>query len=364
MFVNTNYLKMGSVNLSNYKFEAGIHKNQKVIWVIYAKDSISIALLKQLIKLYYSATEKKWYIKDTTENRKFIGITTEQFPAIHQLAEEHTIYFLDTIQQLKLMAYSPNTIKTYGSELISFFKMFKNYTVEDITTDQIRKYLVYCMDNLGLSEFTINSRMNAIKFLYEKVLMRPRVIYDIPRPKRPEKLPKVLSVYEIKQIITLTKNLKHQMILKTMYGMGLRVSEVVKLKIGDLDSERMLVHIKGAKGKKDRITILPESLLEALREYYMTYRPKEFLFENRFGNQMSTRTVQIIFKNALKKTNSRKNVGVHSLRHSFATHLLENGTDLALIQQLLGHNDIKTTLTYTHVSKKSLLKIKSPLDNI
>lgn len=364
MFVNTNYLKMASVNLSNYKFEAGIHKNQHVIWIFYAQNNVTITPLKQLIKLYYSSTEKRWYLKDTTENRKFIGITTNQFPAINQLSDEHKAYFLETIQQLKLMAYSPNTIKTYGSELISFFKMFRNYSIDEISTDHIKRYLVYCSVELKLSEFTINSKMNAIKFFFEKVQRYPKVIYDIPRPKRPEVLPKVLSIYEVRQIIDLTNNMKHKMILKAMYGMGLRVSEVVNLRIGDLDSERMQVHIKGAKGKKDRITILPESLLEALREYYITYRPKEFLFENRFGNQMSTRTVQVIFKNALHKSTSRKKVGVHSLRHSFATHLLENGTDLALIQQLLGHNNIKTTLTYTHVSKKSLLKIKSPLDHI
>ena len=364
MFVNTNHFSMKNINLSNYRFESGVYKNQNVIWIYYDYVNISIQPLKEHIKLYYSKTYKLWYLKDITENRKRVGLVVNTFPEADKLPNGHKTKLLETIQQLKLMAYSPNTIRTYGSELISFLKMFSNHDVESITTDQIRRYLVYCGEELKLSEFTINSRMNAIKFLYEKVLKQPRVIYDIPRPKRPEKLPKVLSIHEVRQIIHLTENPKHKMIMKTMYGMGLRVSEVVNLRIGDLDSERMQVHIKGAKGKKDRITILPESLLESLRDYYIEYKPKDYLFENRFGQQMSTRTVQIIFKNALLKSNSRKKVGVHSLRHSFATHLLENGTDLALIQQLLGHNNIKTTLTYTHVSKKSLLKIKSPLDNI
>lgn len=355
---------MKNINLSNYRFESGVHNNQKVIWIYFDYANSSIQPLRQYIKLYYSKSNKLWYIKDSTQNRKTIGFEVSAFPEADKLPEQHKRIFFETIQLLKLKAYSPNTLRTYGSELISFLKMFAKYNVENITTDQIKRYLVYCSQELKLSEFTINSRMNAIKFLFEKVLKQPRVIYDIPRPKRPDKLPKVLSIYEIRKIFEHTQNPKHKMILKTMYGMGLRVSEVVNLRIGDLDSERMLVHIKSAKGKKDRITILPESLLQSLREYYMAYRPKDFLFENKFGEQMSTRSVQIIFKNALIKSNSRKNVGVHSLRHSFATHLLENGTDLALIQQLLGHNNIKTTLTYTHVSKKSLLKIKSPLDNI
>ena len=355
---------MKNLNLSHYQFESGVYKNEKVIWIYFDYANFSIQHLKEHIKIYYSNTYKLWYLKDNTISRKRLGIEINEFPEAEKLPNEHKFKFYETIQELKLKGYSPSTRKTYGSELISFLKMFSNHSVDSITTDQIRRYLIYCMEELKLSEYTINSRMNAIKFLYEKVLKRPRVIYDIPRPKRPETLPKVLSIHEIRRILELTKNPKHQMILKTIYGMGLRVSEVVNLKIGDLDSERMQVHIKGAKGKKDRITILPESLLEGLRYYYMEYKPKEFLFENRFGEKMSTRTVQIIFKHALLKSNSRKKVSVHSLRHSFATHLLENGTDLALIQQLLGHNNIKTTLNYTHVSKKSLLKIKSPLDQI
>ncbi|HEY4539689.1 MAG TPA: tyrosine-type recombinase/integrase [Faecalibacter sp.] len=355
---------MKNLNLSHYRFESGVHKNEKVIWIYFDYAKHSIHPLKEHLKIYYSKTQKLWYLKDNSLTRKRVGLDVLEFPEAEKLPLNHQLKFYETIQQLKLKGYSPNTRRTYGSELISFLKMFSKYAIEDITTDQIRRYLIYCMEELKLSEFTINSRMNAIKFLYEKVLLRPRVIYDIPRPKKPDTLPKVLSIFEIRQIIERTENPKHQMILKTIYGMGLRVSEVVNLRIGDLDSERMQVHIKGAKGKKDRITILPESLLDGLRMYYMQYKPKEFLFENRFGEKMSTRTVQMIFKRALLKSNSRKKVSVHSLRHSFATHLLENGTDLALIQQLLGHNNIKTTLSYTHVSKKSLLKIKSPLDQI
>ena len=355
---------MGNVNLSNFRFEAGTYLGEKVIWVHFDYPKITIHSLRDLIKVNYSTTHKMWYIKDHVQNRKIVGLEVDLFPAVHALTESQQQAFSQFLQQIRLMAYSDKTIRTYGNELITFFKMFSKYNPAEITTELIRRYLLYCSQELKLSEFTINSRMNAIKFYYEKVLLQPRVVYEIPRPKRPEVLPKVLSINEVKNIFDAVQNTKHLMILKTIYGMGLRVSEVVNLKIGDLDSDRMLVHIKGAKGKKDRITILPETLLESLRTYFMTYQPKDYLFENKYGQQLTVRSVQAIFKKALRSINRYKNVGVHSLRHSFATHLMESGTDVSVIQQLLGHNNISTTLVYTHVSKKTILKVKSPLDQI
>lgn len=353
-----------SIDFSNYKFVCGEHNNKKVIWILFDFKKYSINPLRKIITVKYSKTKKAWYVSDHNRNRQSIGMDLVEFKNANYLNHDQRIEFDRYIQTLKLKSYSPNTIKTYANEFISFLQMFNQYKPQDITTDLIRRYLVYCSQELELSEFTINSRMNAIKFYFEQVLHLNRMFFDIPRPKKPIILPKVLSINEVRQIIYLTKNFKHQMILKSIYGMGLRVSEVVNLKIEDLDSDTMLVHIKGAKGKKDRIVILPETLLEELREYYLEYKPKDYLFENRFGNQMSTRSIQVIFKKGLELSKSRKKVGVHSLRHSFATHLLENGTDVTLIQQLLGHNSIKTTLTYTHVSKKSIQKIQSPLDRL
>jgi integrase/recombinase XerD len=152
--------------------------------------------------------------------------------------------------------------------------------------------------------------------------------------------------------------------LRLCYGMGLRVSEIVNLKVQDIDSKAMQVFIERAKGKKDRYANLPTSLLKQLRDSYKEYRPKKFLFEGQYGEQYSTRSAQQVFKDALAKANINKAIGIHGLRHSFATHLLENGTDVTFIQQLFGHNDIKTTMRYTHVSQKSLRNIKSPLDDI
>lgn len=355
---------MKSIDFSKFRFVCGEHNGKKVIWILFDFKKYSINSLRSIINVKYSLTNKAWYVSDLNRNRESLGMDLVEFKNAAALNQIQKIEFDRYIETLKLKSYSPNTIKTYANELISFLTMFSQYNPREISTDLIRRYLVYCAVDLGLSEFTINSRMNAIKFYFEQVLHHDRMFYDIPRPKKPIILPKVLSVNEVRQIIGLTKNFKHQMILKSIYGMGLRVSEVVNLKIEDLDSGTMLVHIRAAKGKKDRIVILPETLLEELRDYYLEYKPKDFLFENRYGGQLSTRSIQAIFKNSLALSKSRKRVGVHSLRHSFATHLLENGTDVTLIQQLLGHNSIKTTLTYTHVSRKSIQKIQSPLDRL
>jgi site-specific recombinase XerD len=204
--------------------------------------------------------------------------------------------------------------------------------------------------------------LNAVKFYFEQVLHRENFFFEIPRPKKPSKLPQVISVRDIKKLFKVTTNLKHNTMLKLCYGLGLRVSEIVNLKIADIDSGNMQVFIERAKGKKDRYVNLPESILEQLRDYFRQYRPKKYLFEGQTGGQYSIRSCQKVFTEAMRKAGINKAVGIHGLRHSFATHLLENGTDISFIQQLLGHKDIKTTLRYTHVSREAIKNIKSPLD--
>ena len=173
-----------------------------------------------------------------------------------------------------------------------------------------------------------------------------------------------MNVKDIKKIFELTINIKHNTMLKLCYGMGLRVSEIVQIKITDIDSKNMQVFIERAKGKKDRYVNLPESILMQLRIYFKEYKPKKYLFEGQYGDKYSIRSAQQVFKDALKRAKINKDAGIHSLRHSFATHLLENGTDISFIQQLLGHNDIRTTLIYAHVTKKDLKKVRSPLDQM
>jgi len=207
--------------------------------------------------------------------------------------------------------------------------------------------------------------MNAIKFYFEQVLHREKFFFEeIPRPKKMSSLPKILSKNDIVKIFSKVDNPKHLLMLKLCYGMGLRVSEIVNLKISDIDSRRMLVHIENAKGKKDRYVTLPSSILDDLRNYYRVYRPKIYLFEGQYGGHYAIRSVQTVFKNAMLKANINKSVGIHGLRHSYATHLLECGTDMFFIQKLLGHSNIKTTEIYAKVSNRQLGNIKSPLDDL
>lgn len=208
------------------------------------------------------------------------------------------------------------------------------------------------------------SRLNAIKFYFEQVLHKPDFFAEIPRPKKPSTLPKVLGQKEIKRIFDTVQNQKHLLMLQLCYGMGLRVSEVVNLKVSNIDSGRMQVLIEAGKGKKDRYVPLPSAVLDLLREYYKAYRPKIYLFEGRYGGQYSIRSVQAVFKNAMKAAKVNKPIGIHGLRHSYATHLLEYGTDMSFIQQLLGHKDIKTTMLYAKVGNAQLNAVKSPLDRI
>src|SRR5690606_8596040 len=201
-------------------------------------------------------------------------------------------------------------------------------------------------------------------FYFEQVLHQEKFFFNIPRPKKPSILPKAISTTDIKKMLNVLPNLKHQLLLKMCYGMGLRVSELTNLKITDIDSKRMQVLVQSGKGKKDRYVVLPESILKDLRKYYIENKPKKYLFEGKNGGQYSVRSVQQVFKNAMKKANINKRVGVHSLRHSYATHLIEQGTDIRFVQDLLGHNNIKTTMVYTALTDASKRKIISPLDNL
>ncbi|MCL2410285.1 MAG: site-specific integrase [Treponema sp.] len=266
---------------------------------------------------------------------------------------------------LLLKAYSPNTIKTYCNEFAQLLYLLKNNPVDSLTPQRLRSYFLFCVKTLNLSENIIHSRMNAVKFYFEQVLGHEKMFFEeIPRPKKKSLLPKVISKGDIAKILDHTDNLKHILMLKLCYGMGLRVSEIVNLKIKDIDSKRMLVHIQGAKGKKDRYVTLPESALSDLRNYYKLYRPKDYLFEGQYGGQYAVRSVQAVFRNAMQKAKVNKSVGIHGLRHSYATHLLESGTDMIFIQKLLGHRDIKTTEIYAKVSNRHLQNVKSPLDDL
>jgi len=209
-----------------------------------------------------------------------------------------------------------------------------------------------------------NQVINAIKFYYEQVLNMPQRFYDIDRPRKEHKLPLVLSEEEVRRMIVLTENLKHKSILVTMYSCGLRLSELLDLKLTDVHSDRAVVAVKGGKGRRDRTTLLSSTTLQLLRKYFQAYKPKDYLFEGMDGGRYAAKSVQQIVHSALLRAGIRKNATPHTLRHSFATHLLEQGTDLRYIQTLLGHSSPKTTEIYTHVSTKHIAQIKSPIDKL
>lgn len=264
---------------------------------------------------------------------------------------------------LKLKNYSPNTVKSYLHCFEKFLNHFKNRDINLLGKEEIAEFL-YEESQKGLSYGYQNQIINAVKFYYEKVLKRKKEYYDIPRAKRPQKLPVVFSEEEVQTLIGNIQNLKHKCVLYLIYSAGLRISEAVNMKIGDIDSKRNVIIVRGGKGKKDRTTLLSQKLLTLLREYYIQYRPKEYLFEGEFGNQYSVKSIQNTFNKALERSGIRKDATVHSLRHSFATHLLEHGTNLRYIQELLGHESSKTTEIYTHITKKGMYNIISPLDNL
>jgi site-specific recombinase XerD len=270
-------------------------------------------------------------------------------------------------QRLKLKAYSASTIKTYLNEMSQLLQIINTIPADELTPEHLRRYLVYCYEKLKLTENTLHSRINALKFYYEQVLKRERFFWEIPRPKKQNLLPQIFNQDEIASIINSVTNKKHKTMLMLSYSAGLRVSEVVVLKTYNIDSKRMTIFINQAKGKKDRIVTLSPVLLVMLRDYALKYKPdkKGYLFEGSSkGAPYSTRSLQEVLQGAKMKAGIMKPGSIHSLRHSFATHLIERGTDVTMIQKLLGHNDLKTTLRYLHTSNKDLLKIISPLDDL
>ncbi|MDX2304763.1 MAG: site-specific integrase [Microscillaceae bacterium] len=348
------------------QYEITSHYGKSIILIRFEYDARLNEQVRKLVGVKWSNSKKAWYVLDTPQYRQKFGLEEKivgkgVWTHIHEINQPA---FERLVETLQLKAYSPSTIKTYRNEFAQLLYILKDKNVDELSAEKLRSYFLYCVNTLKLSENTLHSRINAIKFYFEQVLKREKLFFEIPRPNKPSILPKVISIKDIKKLFEVTTNLKHNTMLKLCYGMGLRVSEIVNLKISDIDSGNMQVLIERAKGKKDRYANLPESILEQLREYYKQYKPTKYLFEGQYGEQYSIRSVQKVFSEAMKKARINKQIGIHGLRHSFATHLLEAGTDIRFIQELLGHKDIKTTLRYTQVSEKSLKNIKSPLDNL
>jgi integrase/recombinase XerD len=267
-------------------------------------------------------------------------------------------------EQLIRLGYSKSTIENYNIQFESFLQWLYPKTVSEFQYDDVHHYLLYLINTRGASLSLQNQAINAIKFYNEKVNRQERTIYYIDRPRKALTLPTVLSEEEVSSLIESTKNLKHRFIIFLLYSSGLRISELLGLRKNDIDIQRELIHIRAGKGKKDRVTVLSAVAHQTLMEYLHDYRPQDYVIENPAGGPYSARSVNQMLKRNAHAAGIEKNVSAHVLRHSFATHLLENGTDLRYIQTLLGHESSRTTERYTHVTSKAFGRIVSPLDRI
>lgn len=273
-------------------------------------------------------------------------------------------HFLDFRTILELKRYSKNTIVIYLSFIESFIDFF-SLDCKKLNDLEDRDIILLSVKYIKSKKYSISSQKQLIGALglYYKELYKRVIDFSIIYPSRKtEHVPTVLSKQEVKKILSVISNEKHKAIIATIYGLGLRISELINLKIEHIDSDRMLVHIVNSKGNKDRMVMLPSRLLFILRSYFKAHKPKVYLFEGYKYRPYSMSSVRKIFIRAVQNTEIKKPVTVHSLRHSFATHLLENGTDIRIIQKLLGHKNIKTTLQYTQVAKSTIQNVKSPLD--
>lgn len=362
------------------------YQNTRYIGLKFYPDKVIQALVKQLPQPKWHAASSCVIVKNTKENLtqvfdKFRGVAWvngQYFFANRPLHQQGAALDVGRfrqreltkggqrcpepyLQKLELRKYAYNTARTY----ISLFEAYMNYhqgrPIDALTELDIRAYLQHLVQE-GKSDSYLNQAINAIKFYYEVVNGMPNRFYHIERPRKKERLPDVLSKQQIVSMINVTHNLKHRCMLGLLYSSGLRRGELLNLKITDIDSQRMLVKVRQGKGGKDRVTLLSRQVLGNLRTYYREYRPKEYLFEGAAGKPYTGGSVLKVVRRAARQAGILQRVTPHMLRHSFATHLLEDGTDLRYIQSLLGHASSKTTERYTHVATNAFKKIKNPLD--
>lgn len=357
-----------NIIMIHFPFDREVKNHLKLLsdvkWSQTLKSFYTIDSSRTRSLLFNHIRLKKWFVNYDELKKNVISPLKEnqklQLPTLTDSLNLELPKFKKWLQQKRL---SKNTVNTYLEVTTYFLRYTILKKVEPYSVKSIEQFNYDFIFRANKSVSYQNQCINGIK----KFLLFKGVEVDllnIERPKKEKQLPAVLSVEEIKTIFNNLTNLKHKTLLSLLYSGGLRIGEALNLKIDDIDSKRMLIHIKQAKGKKDRYTLLSFSFLKLLREYYLAYKPKVFLFEGQKGKQYSNASAQAVLKKSLKNTNISKKVTLHTLRHSFATHLLENGTDIRYIQELLGHSSPKTTMIYTHVSQTSLKNIKNPFDEL
>ena len=340
-----------------------IQKSEDQLAVKFTYSERKVEKIKELDDRRWDPDSKAWLLPFEHEYLQQLQEKFDNERIIISTSLENELIIDEFEKQLNLEGYSEKTEKVYIGHIKQFAK-FINKKLSQATDAEIKNYLLHLLDQ-DLSHSFVNQGISAIKCLAKKVLRNKDVTVVVSRPQKEKKLPEVLSKKEVAKILDSLDNPKHKTILYVVYSAGLRVSEVVKLKMDDIDSNRMLIKVNQGKGRKDRYTILSESCFKQIKMYYQLYQPQEWLFPGgKEGEHLTTRSVQRIFKKACRKANITKDVSVHTLRHSFATHLLEQGTDLRYIQKLLGHKSSTTTEIYTHVSKRDIANIESPLDNL
>jgi len=360
----------------------------KQIGILFNSDNYVERIVKTLPDITWSEAYNMYYIPNRKENlnlifKTFKGIawvncnnffankpisSTNEKPDISSYRERPIIQGRrtcpeDYLLKLELKRYSSSTVKTYVYFFETFLNQYPDTDLKSFDENDIRGFLQKLVQQ-GKSNSYINQAVNAIKFYFEVVLGMPNRFYSIERPRKEKRLPTVISKKDVSNMINSISNLKHKCIVSLLYASGLRLNELLNLKIKDIDSSRMIIFVRAGKGDRDRYTILGESILTDLREYYKIYEPKDYLFEGASGGKYTHTSVQMTVKRAAKNAGILKKVTPHTLRHSFATHLLENGTDLRYIQSLLGHSSSTTTEIYTHVAVNTFESIKSPLDSL
>lgn len=374
--------------MKKIKLKIGDHRGKKCVFVYFDYDQELIHLMRNSFpNLAWSNSNQAWYLdyykhilsdffgyfkgklfidysefKDREESKPE---TPRATAIVQELSEQQLDYVHRFKNYLRSKRYSESTVKTYSEALATFLKFFAHKSVETIENTDIELFNNEYILKKKLSASYQNQVVNAVK-LFFSVLHEKKIEVDlIHRPRTEHKLPNVLSKEEVKAILKAHHNVKHKTMLSLIYSCGLRRSELLHLKPTDIDSNRGIITIRQSKGKKDRIVPLSPKILTMLRSYYLIYKPKTWLFEGqKAGELYSEKSLQVVLKQALLKAGIKKPVTLHWLRHSYATHLLESGTDLRYIQELLGHNSSKTTEIYTHVSTKNIQQIKSPFDDL
>ena len=330
-------------------------------------------LFKKINTTFWHPHQKLWSIMYTQENLVLLkNLFGKNYKTVYEVSptpiekrplSQYAIEQLFRLEKaLVLKKYSASSIRTYKNMFSVFLTKFPNKDISLIAKEEIEGFVYELIKKNKISESYQNQLINAIKAYYEHALKLPREYYEIQRPKKTTSIPNVLSKEEVLKILQHPANIKHKAILWTIYSAGLRISEVLNLRIVDVHSKEGYLFVKDSKGKKDRKTILSDHLVVLLRNYYQKEKPSYWLFEGQTGGQYSTTSVRAIFRKAVKETNSNPWSTVHTLRHSFATHCIEDNVNLRYLQNMLGHNSPKTTEIYTktiHINKKN---IKSPLD--